>query len=153
MYELEFESHIDDFGYSHNLNLQYERNICNRDKKSSLNRNIPTLKAEIQTINKNENSLKKQVDELNKKIELIFNKLKFNMEKEVFLKLKPRLLKNKKYVNTYVAIHNGEIVGFNDNKIELMKMIYNEIGYVPLYIDKITKEKTVYRLSSPKEIR
>ena len=42
MHELGFENHINDFEFFHNL--QHENNICNRERRSSFNTKVPTLK-------------------------------------------------------------------------------------------------------------
>ncbi len=142
MYELGFESHINDFE-----SIQG----CTYDSPLKLKDKAPSLKAEIQTMDKDTKNLKKQIEGFNKEFELFFNKFKFNMEKETFIKLKPGLLKEKKYINKYVAIHNGKIIGYDSDKMELLKYIYRKIGYQPIYIDKVTEEKIVYTFSSPRE--
>ncbi len=150
MHELGFEDHFNNETFDR---INYETNICKQDNTITKEIKLPTLKTEIQIITNNKKNLKKEIKDINKRFELIFNELKFNIEKTSFIKLKPSLLKNKKYINKYVAIHNGKIIGCGDDKIELLKYVYNIIGYKPIYIDKVTKEKTVYKFPSPKEIK
>lgn len=62
----------------------------------------------------------------------------FIREVTAFKVLKPELLK--KYPNQYVAIYQGQVVGSGDNRLALVKDVYNRFGEVPCYVEKVSSE-------------
>ncbi len=62
----------------------------------------------------------------------------FAREAAAFKALKPELLK--KYPGQYVAIYQGQVVGNGDNRLTLVKEIYNKFGEVPCYVEKVSSE-------------
>jgi hypothetical protein len=62
----------------------------------------------------------------------------FEQEAAAFEALKPQLLEQ--YLNQYVAIYQGQIVGNGDNRLTLVKNVYNQFGEVPCYVEKVTLE-------------
>jgi hypothetical protein len=62
----------------------------------------------------------------------------FEQEMAAFKALLPELLTQ--YPNQYVAIYQGQVVGHGDNRLALVKEIYNQFGEVPCYVGKVTQE-------------
>jgi hypothetical protein len=59
----------------------------------------------------------------------------FSQEVAAFEDLIPTL--QRQYANQYVAICRGQVVASGDNKIELLKEVYGELGPIICYIEKI----------------
>jgi len=55
-----------------------------------------------------------------------------------------------RYKGKYVAIINEKVVDSNKNEIKLIKKLYRKRGYVPMYIGRVTTEKIILRVSSPR---
>ena len=53
------------------------------------------------------------------------------------------------YRGKFVAVLNGSVVDYDDNKVELAKKVYNKHGYVPIYIGKVEKKTRVVEIPSP----
>lgn len=70
--------------------------------------------------------------------ETVETKKMFEQEMAAFKALLPELLTQ--YPNQYVAIHQGQVVGYGDNRLALVKEIYNQFGEVPCYVGKVTLE-------------
>lgn len=62
----------------------------------------------------------------------------FEREVAAFKALKPELLKQ--YPGQYVAIYQGQVVGHGDNRLALVKEVYNQFGEVPCYVEKVSLE-------------
>jgi hypothetical protein len=62
----------------------------------------------------------------------------FEQEVATFETLKPELLAQ--YPNQYIAIYQGQVVGNGDNRLALVKEVYNQFGEVPCYVEKVTLE-------------
>jgi hypothetical protein len=62
----------------------------------------------------------------------------FEQEMAAFKALLPELLTQ--YPDQYVAIYQGQVVGHGDNRLALVKEIYNQFGEVPCYVGKATQE-------------
>lgn len=73
----------------------------------------------------------------------------FEKEKLAFYKLKPVLLQNKKYYGKHVAIVDGQLVDFDDDKTALIKRVYANKGYVVMYVGRIVEEETILEIPSP----
>jgi hypothetical protein len=86
------------------------------------------------------------IEQLSKsKIEL------FQLNRMYFEKNRSELLR--KYINKFVAIWDGGVVDFDKDKIELAKRVYTKFGYLPIYIQKVEKERQKVRIPSPKIIQ
>ena len=70
-------------------------------------------------------------------------------EREAFLKMRERLILDPKYAGKYVAILNGEVVGFDQDKGKLAEAVYKKYGYVPIYIDKVAPGERRVEIPSP----
>lgn len=57
-------------------------------------------------------------------------------EAAAFAALKPELLKQ--YPDQYVAIYQGQVVGYGDNRLALVKEVYGQFGEVPCYVEKVS---------------
>ncbi len=71
-------------------------------------------------------------------------------ERAAFLRLKEQLLRTHR--GKYVAILDGQVIDADADDRVLTKRVYAEHGYVPIYIDQVTKEAPVRRLLSPKKV-
>jgi hypothetical protein len=49
-----------------------------------------------------------------------------------------------KHLNQYVAIWQNKVVDYDDDKIKLARRVYSALGYVPIYIQKVTKEPIAF---------
>ena len=59
----------------------------------------------------------------------------------------------RKYKNKFVAICDGRVVDFDEDEIRLAKRVYTQIGFLPIYIQKVVKERQKVRIPSPKIIQ
>ncbi|MDH7485731.1 MAG: hypothetical protein QHJ81_05580 [Anaerolineae bacterium] len=71
-------------------------------------------------------------------------------ERAAFLRLKEQLLRT--HSGQFVAILNGEIIDSDTDDRALTRRVYAEHGYVPIYIDEVTKEPPLRRILSPKRV-
>jgi PHD/YefM family antitoxin component YafN of YafNO toxin-antitoxin module len=72
-------------------------------------------------------------------------------ESRAFEALKPELLKTHR--NQYVAIVGGEVVETGDNEFDVIERVYQRLGRVVMFVDKVTDEpRPVHYMSSPKVI-
>ena len=71
---------------------------------------------------------------------------KWEREYLAFLQMLPDLLKTHR--GQYVAVHEGQVVGCGDNKMELALQAYAKHGYVPIYVG-IVAENPVQRARIP----
>jgi len=76
----------------------------------------------------------------------------FDEERDAFLRMKDILIGDIKYARKFVAIHKGNVIGFDESKKELAKRVYAEHGYIPIYIGKVEKERTTGEMSSPERV-
>lgn len=65
----------------------------------------------------------------------------FEKEIEAYLLMEQELLRNPKYANKYVAIHNGQIVDFDSDRVALADRVYAKYGYIPILIKKVETER------------
>jgi len=49
-----------------------------------------------------------------------------------------------KHLNQYVAIWQDRVIDFDDDNIKLARRVYSSIGYLPIYIQKVTKEPIAF---------
>ena len=73
----------------------------------------------------------------------------FKREQQAFLRLKHSLLGQETYINKFVAVLGGEVVDLDNDIRNLAKRVYSKYGYVPIYMEKVQKERTVEQLPSP----
>lgn len=74
-------------------------------------------------------------------------------EKNVFLKIKSKLLSNEVYANKFVAVVDGEIVDSDIDRSALVERIYSRFGYIPFYVGQVTTtQKKPRRLPSPRRV-
>lgn len=73
----------------------------------------------------------------------------FEGEKQAFMNMKESLVQDEEYIGKFVAIYQGKIVGVSEDRSELAGKVYEEHGYVPLFIDKIEEKKRVKEIPSP----
>ncbi len=74
-------------------------------------------------------------------------------EREVFLRMRERLLQDPNYAGKYVAVFKGKIVGCDEVKEALAETVYGRYGYVPIYIDKVAPKERVVEAPSPELAR
>ena len=72
---------------------------------------------------------------------------KIDFEKSIFLKKKLELIQNQDFIGKYVAVMKGEVIDKDDNKHVLIKRVYENQGYVPILIEKISNEVIEYTTS------
>jgi hypothetical protein len=60
----------------------------------------------------------------------------FAREIAAFEALKPALLKQ--YPEQYVAIYQEQVVGHGNNRLALVKEVYNLFGEVPCFVEKVS---------------
>lgn len=76
---------------------------------------------------------------------------KFEQERWSFFKMLSQLLAE--YEGQYVAIHEGRVVGHGDDQAEVALKAYDEFGYVPIYVGKVTSEPPApVRIPTPRLI-
>jgi len=63
-----------------------------------------------------------------------------DFEKSIFLKKKLELIQNPDFIGKYVAVMKGDVVDKDDDKHVLLKRVYENYGYVPILIEKISDE-------------
>ena len=73
----------------------------------------------------------------------------FLQNKRFFLQIKRNLLKSSRYCGKFVAVYNGKIVSYNEDRVKLAIRVYNSLGYVPVYIGMVDREKETVELPSP----
>ncbi len=72
-------------------------------------------------------------------------------EYAAFEQMKPELLKTRK--GKFVAIHNGELVDFDDDENTLTERVYGKFGYQTILMTEVTETERVYHVNSPKLVR
>jgi len=79
--------------------------------------------------------------------------LRVEEEREIYLKFRERLLQDPSYGGKYVAIFQGNIVGCDSDRGKLVKRVYEEYGYVPIYVDKVALGERRVEVPSPDVVR
>ena len=75
----------------------------------------------------------------------------FESEVAAFERLLPELLET--YRGRVVAIHNGQVIEVGktgESVAEVAERVYNQIGYVPVYIQQVEETLRVRRISGPR---
>lgn len=74
-----------------------------------------------------------------------------NQEFAVYERMKPELLKTHK--DKWVAIHNGELVDFDDDETLLLERVDSRFGDITMLVTQVTETLPVYHVNSPKLVR
>jgi len=49
-----------------------------------------------------------------------------------------------KHLNQYVAIWQDRVIDFDDDNVKLARRVYSSIGYLPIYIQKVTRRNRLF---------
>lgn len=72
-------------------------------------------------------------------------------EQAAFARLKPELLNTHR--GKYVAIHNQELVDFDDDKAALAGRVYAKFGYRTILMAPVVEKERIVHIRSPKLVR
>jgi hypothetical protein len=72
-------------------------------------------------------------------------------EYRAFLRLLPELLATHR--GQYVAIHEGQVVDSDPDDVALILRVQARVGYVPLYVGRVTDQRLVIRIPHHREYR
>jgi hypothetical protein len=72
---------------------------------------------------------------------------KFAQERHAFRRLLPSLVES--YSDTFVAIHESEVIDSDIDDALLASRVYKKIGYIPIYVGYVGEER-VLRVPSPR---
>ena len=72
-------------------------------------------------------------------------------DKTAFEQMEPSLLAT--HQGKYVAIRNRQLIDSDENKMTLIKRVYEESGYGPVYVHKVGEPSRVAKLASPRVVR
>lgn len=78
----------------------------------------------------------------------------FQREIAAFERMKPELLRQ--YSGRVVAIRSGQVIevgGENESVADVAMRLYERMGYVPIYAQRVEETPHVYRISSPRIAR
>lgn len=75
--------------------------------------------------------------------------IRIEEEREAFLKIRDKLIRDPFYNGKYVAVFQGSVVGCDEDKSRLMETVYKKHGYVPIYIDKVAPGERHIEIPSP----
>lgn len=75
--------------------------------------------------------------------------LRIEEEREAFLKIRDKLIRDPLYTGKYIAVFQGAVVGFDEEKERLAETVYGKYGYVPIYIDKVAPSERRVEIPSP----
>ena len=75
--------------------------------------------------------------------------LRIEEEREAFLKIRDKLIRDPLYTGKYIAVFQGAVVGFDEEKERLAETVYGKYGYVPIYINKVTPSERRVEIPSP----
>ncbi len=70
-------------------------------------------------------------------------------EREAFLKIRDKLIRDPNYTGKYIAVFQGAVVGCDEEKGRLAETVYKKYGYVPIYIDKVAPSERRVEIPSP----
>jgi hypothetical protein len=78
------------------------------------------------------------------------NSSKWEEEQRAFLELRPTLLQS--HAGKHVAVHDGKVVDFDEDRIALALRAYAKFGYMPIYIGSVSgSARPTVRLPGPRE--
>ena len=75
--------------------------------------------------------------------------LRIEEEREAFLKIRDKLIRDPRSKGKYVAVFRGAVVGCDEEKGKLAKTVYEKYGYVPIYIDRVALGERRLDVPSP----
>lgn len=75
--------------------------------------------------------------------------LRIEEEREAFLKIRDKLIRDPLYTGKYIAVFQGAVVGCDEEKERLAETVYGKCGYVPIYIDKVAPSERLVEIPSP----
>ena len=78
----------------------------------------------------------------------------FQHEVAAFERMKPELLRQ--YRNRVVAIHNGQVIQVgseNESVADVAMRVYEQLGYIPVYVHRVEETPRIYKISSPRIVR
>jgi hypothetical protein len=78
----------------------------------------------------------------------------FQREVAAFERMKPELLRQ--YLGHVVAIYNGQVIEVgseNESVAEVATRLYERMGYVPVYVQRVQETPRVYKISGPRIVR
>ena len=58
-----------------------------------------------------------------------------------------------RYEGQYVALYRGRVVGHGSDDEDLARRMFEKLGDVPFYIQRVGKEPIVYEVPSPEVVR
>lgn len=79
--------------------------------------------------------------------------LRIEEEREAFLKIRDKLIRDPFYNGKYVAVFRGSVIGCDEEKTRLVETVYKKHGYVPIYIDKVAPGERHVEIPSPELAR
>ena len=72
-------------------------------------------------------------------------------EEQAFYKKKAHLLQ--RYEGQFVALYQGRVVGHGQDDEELARRMFEKLGDIPFYIQRVGKEPIIYEVPSPEVVR
>ena len=72
-------------------------------------------------------------------------------EERAFYKKKAHLLQ--RYEGEFVALFQGRVVGHGRDDEDLAEQMFEKLGDVPFYIQKVAREPIIYEVPSPEVVR
>ena len=79
--------------------------------------------------------------------------LRIEEEREAFLKVRDDLIRDSRYCGKYVAVFQGSVLGCDEQNGRLAERVYEEHGYVPIYIDRVAPGERHVEIPSPELIQ
>jgi DNA-binding transcriptional ArsR family regulator len=70
-------------------------------------------------------------------------------ERDAYLKVKAKLLADPNYAGKFVAVLRGRIVDADSDEKELVRRVYGKHGYVPIYVERLKRERRILEAPSP----
>jgi hypothetical protein len=72
----------------------------------------------------------------------------FEAERQAFWNQFHELLQQ--YAGRYVAVHRGQVIDSDEDERRLIRRVYETLGYVPVYIQRVSPEGLPrYRMPTP----
>ncbi len=79
--------------------------------------------------------------------------LRMEEEREAFLKIRDKLIRDPFYNGKYVAVFRGSVIGCDEEKTRLVETVYKKHGYIPIYIDRVALGERHVEIPSPELAR
>ncbi|MBS7645987.1 MAG: hypothetical protein QXR65_08160 [Candidatus Bathyarchaeia archaeon] len=79
--------------------------------------------------------------------------MRLEEEREAFLRMRDELIKDPRYAGRYIAVFRGAVVGCGEDKGKLAEEVYGKYGYVPIYIDRVSRDERRVEAPSPEAVR